>query len=351
MKNPKEFKLIECSGTPYEIGLQWGEGCKESIRQASENTFNTMAFVYKASKQDVIAQAMKFLPQVQEFDPYLIDIIKGQAVGAGVSFEEILARKCTFELNFYYNNMTAMCTSFAASGQATEDGRTLLGQTIDWAPGTPIELIKVHHSQGPDQLIVSIANATEYTLSSAGFGLCANATIGQDYACSIPLGCYVPKAMRQNNVDDAMEVLKQAARGLSYYHLADARGRMIGIESVSDDFEIISPQRDYLLHSNHYLTERFKKGDVAPMFITDSFTRLERVQTLFDRHYGSLNLKSIMAILADHDNHPQSICHHVDPNSQFPSVSLAAFIMVPAEGAVYITCGNPCENEFVRYAL
>lgn len=26
MKNVREFKLIECGGTPYEIGLQWGEG-------------------------------------------------------------------------------------------------------------------------------------------------------------------------------------------------------------------------------------------------------------------------------------------------------------------------------------
>lgn len=37
MKNAKEFTLIKCSGTPYEIGRQWGEGCKESIIKISEN--------------------------------------------------------------------------------------------------------------------------------------------------------------------------------------------------------------------------------------------------------------------------------------------------------------------------
>lgn len=42
MKNAKEFKLIECRGTPYEIGRQWGEGCKDSILKISENIGNSM---------------------------------------------------------------------------------------------------------------------------------------------------------------------------------------------------------------------------------------------------------------------------------------------------------------------
>ncbi|MEA4926900.1 MAG: C45 family peptidase [Syntrophomonadaceae bacterium] len=351
MKNVKEFKLVECSGTPYEIGYQWGGGCKESIMQSVENNFNGIQMVHQASKEQVITTAMKFFPLVQDFDPYLIEILKGQADGSGISFEEIFTQKCSFELAFYYKQIAALCTSFAATGNATEDGQTILGQTIDWAPGTPIDLIKIRHSDGLIQLVVVLGHSSEYTISSAGFGICANSTIGQDYSFNIPLCCYLPKVMRQKNIHDAMGLLKQAARGFGYYHLADASGTMLGIESVHNDYELLYPKEDLLLHSNHYITERFQKGDLAPVFIPDSYYRLNQLKTLMNQHYGRISPEVVMDIMADHDNHPHSICSHIDLNSPFPSATLAALILVPAEGAIYIAAGNPCENEFVRYEL
>ncbi len=349
MKSTKEFKLIECSGTPYEIGLQWGEGCKESIFKVSENIFKVMSLMYQVPRDEVIARALKLLPLVREFDPYLLEIMRGQADAAGLSFEEIFTQKCMNELMFQYNNLPGLCTSFAASGKATQDGKTILGQNIDFFPETPIDFLKVYHSNGPVQFILSFANAGEYTFSSAGFGICANATIGQDYSFNIPVACYLPRVMRQKNIREAIDILKQAARGLGYYHLADANGQMCGIESIHNDFEIIYPEKDLLLHSNHYITERFKKGDTAHMYQPDSYHRLETIKDLANQHYGLLNPEIAMEILADHNHHPDSICRHVNQSGQFTSVTLASFIMLPAEGAIYIACGNPCEYEYVRY--
>lgn len=351
MKDAKQFKLIECRGTAYEIGQQWGEGCKESILKVSENIFNTMSLMYQAPREEVIARTMKLFPLVQEFDPYLIEIMKGQADAAGVSFEEIFTQKCMNELMFQYNNLTGLCTSFAVTGKATQSGKTILGQNIDFFPETPIDLLKIYHSNGLVQFILSFANAGEFTFSSAQFGICANATIGQDYSYNIPLACYLPKVMRQKNISDAMDILKKVARGLGYFHLADANGQMCGIESINNDFEIIHPEKDMLLHSNHYITERFQKADTAPMYQPDSFHRLETIKDLANQHYGHLNPEIAMEILADHNHHPDSICRHINQTSQFTSVTLASFIMIPAEGAIYIASGNPCENEFVRYAL
>lgn len=349
MKTVKEFKLVECRGTPYEIGLQWGEGCKESIFKISENIRNGMMVFYKASKDDVIARAMKLFPLVQEFDPYLVEIMKGQADATGLSFEEIFTQKCTNELTFYYHNMTGLCTSFAATGKATEDGKTLLGQNIDWLPESPVDLLKIHHDDGPVQFVLSFANSSEFTFSSAGFGMCVNGTIGKDYSVNIPLACYLPRVMRQENIDDALNLLKQVARGLGYYHLADAQGRMFGIESVHNDYEIIHPEKDLLLHSNHYLTERFQKGDTASELQPDSYHRLESIKQFFNQHYGHINPVIAMEILTNHEHHPNSICRHIDPNVPIASATLASYIVIPEEGAIYIACGNPCEYEYVRY--
>lgn len=351
MANNKEFKLVECSGTPYEIGLQWGKGCKASILRISENIFNSMAAFYQASKEQVISNAMKYFPIVQEFDPYLAEIMRGQADAVGLDIKEIFTQKCINELTFYYNNISGLCTSFAAAAKATQDGKTILGQNIDFIPGTPIDLLKIHHTHGPVQFILSFSNASEFTFSSAGFGMCANATIGQDFSLNIPVACYLPKVMRQKALNEAMDILKQAARGLGYYHLADASGQMIGIESIHNDFELLCPQRDMLLHSNHYLTERFKGRDTASQYQPDSYHRLDTIRNFMNEHYGQINVDSMIEFFADHDHHPYSICRHVDPAAPISSVTLASFITVPAEGAIYIAAGNPCECGYVRYTF
>jgi isopenicillin-N N-acyltransferase-like protein len=155
--------------------------------------------------------------------------------------------------------------------------------------------------------------------------------------------------MRQKSIHDALDLLKQVARGLGYYHLADANGQMCGIESIHNDFEIIYPEKDMLLHSNHYITERYKAGDTASVFQPDSYHRLDKMCSFMNQHYGHLNPEIVMGILADHDHHPYSICRHIDPTVPISSTTLASFIMVPAEGAIYIACGNPCEYKYTRY--
>jgi isopenicillin-N N-acyltransferase-like protein len=62
MKKSKEFKLIECQGTPYEIGRQWGEGCKESILKVSENLGQAMSSYYQASREEVVSQGDEVFP-------------------------------------------------------------------------------------------------------------------------------------------------------------------------------------------------------------------------------------------------------------------------------------------------
>lgn len=360
MKHAKEFKLVECSGTAYEIGLQWGEGCRESIHQISQDSFRRLASMYHATQEDVVAQAMKFLPRIQEFDPYLLEIIKGQASATGLSVPEILAQRCMNELLFYYTEIRGLCTAFAATGKATAGGQTLLGQNVDWSPGAIINFLKIHHKDGPDQFVLSFANSSELVLSSAGYGICAQATIGRNYKFNLPLGCYMPRVMRQENLHDAMELLKQVARGVGYFQLADANGVMLGIESTCDDYEIIPPQDGLMLHSNHYLTERFRHddliaylteiGELPPEMATESQKRYERIRSLMHKYYGRITPQTAMEALADHENYPLSICRH-DDKSACPSMTLASFIMVPAEGAMYIASGPPCEHEFVRYAF
>ena len=167
------------------------------------------------------------------------------------------------ELGPYYPRLSGLCTSFAARGKATRGGKTILGQNIDWYPGFPIDLLKITHEDGLTQLTISLGGFAEYTLNSAGLGICANSTLtpADNFQLNIPVACYLPKAMRQKTIGERSKCIVSGCPGVGCYHLASAEGDIVGIESVFDDFNIIYPEQDILVHSNHYVTERFKKGD------------------------------------------------------------------------------------------
>lgn len=355
MKEIKKFKVIECRGTQYEIGRQYGESCREKILHSIAVNLEAIPWL-PIPKEQIIATSMKFLAPVQQFDPELIEFLKGEADGAGISFEEAFALRCYFEVAMYYGMTSALCTSFAATGSATVGGKILLGQNVDWFVGFPLDVLKIEHANGMKQLALSFGGVAEYTMNSYGLGMCANLTLApaaENYQLTLPFGCYMPKVMRQKNIGDALGVLCQTSRGIGYVQLASGEGDIIGFESTFDDFNVLYPEKEMMVHSNHYLTERFKKGDWGYMVFPDSYLRVQRLKTLMEKQYGKITPEIMMELLSDHHNYPSGICRHANPDHPAPlqSVSVASFIMLPGEGKMLIAYGNPCEKEFVEYYL
>jgi hypothetical protein len=140
LENAGEFKLIECGGTPYEIGLQWGKACKENILATTRNVIGTMVSFSNLSREQVLSIATEHLPHIERFDPYLVEIMRGQADGTGIPFEEIVTLKCMTDFTAQaITGVHTLCTAFAATGSATAGGQTLLGQNIDFVPGSTID--------------------------------------------------------------------------------------------------------------------------------------------------------------------------------------------------------------------
>lgn len=355
MKEKKTFRVIECGGTPYEIGKQYGSACKENIIQSINMHVGAYNYVYKTSKEQIVSNAMKYFQKSNDFDPYLMEMLKGQADGAGVGFEEVFTLRCALELGEYYQQIMAFCTSFAATGDATKNGETIIGQNIDWSPDFPLDLLKIRHADGLEQLTLAFGGVLEWTLNSKGLGICMNLILSppEDQRLNVPCGCVIPKAMRQGTIGDALGTFCGGARGMLYYGLASEQGDIIGIESTPDDFNVLYPEDDILVHSNHYLTEKFKKGDWVHTLAPDSYLRVDRMRKLMKKNYGKLSAERMMALLGDENNYPNSICRHVDRNkpATMHFETVASVIMIPKEKVMYITYGHPCKYEYAEYKL
>ena len=128
---------------------------------------------------------------------------------------------------------------------------------------------------------------------------------------------------------------------------------MTGIEAVADDIELILPQKDVLVHANHYETERFKAADWTTQLIPDTCARAGRMRERIENVYGRITPEIMMGILADHEGHPELDLPPRGPGkaAEQASTSKASFVMVPAEGLMYIAAGPPCEVEFMEYRL
>jgi isopenicillin-N N-acyltransferase-like protein len=356
MEQKKELTVIECSGSAYEIGLQYGVQAKDNINKAiSFLVAGLQMSPFKADRETVLACGRKYLANVTAFDPEAVERVRGLADGAEIGFDEALAIHCYTELAIHYPYLAGMCTSFAATGPATSNGITMLGQNIDWHPVTPLDLLRIHHDDGLEQIAISFFGNPCYMLNSAGIGNCANLSLAPMGPLNghVPLASYLFKAMRQTRFEDAWAILKDSARGVGYYHLADGRGTIMGIESLHDRYTPLEPRRGLLVHANHYETPEYAAIDWAKTYIADSFQRAPRLRSLMEEHYGALTPELMMQCLADHDGYPDSICRHVDESKPqlHASMSKASFIMLPAERRILICAGPPCENDFLEYAL
>jgi isopenicillin-N N-acyltransferase-like protein len=356
VKERKEFKVIECSGTPYEIGKQYGTACRDSIRKSIEGLVGGMGFMQRVGKEEVLATAKKYLPLVESFDPDMIQMLKGQAEGAGVTFDEVFALRCGTELNWYYQRLTTLCTSFAVTGKATKDGKTIIGQTYDWGPGTAMDLVKTKYNNSLEQLslVIGAGVGGEVLMNSAGLGMVLNVMYSpaEKQALNVPFAYVISKAMRQERIGDALGVVCASGRSILHYTFASAEGDIISIETHPDGFNVLYPERDMLVHTNHYLTDRFKGVDNS-FFMSmegDSYIRLQRIKKLIDERYGELTPEIMMEFLSDHTDYPRSICKHADKGVNLGE-TIAAIIIVPEDGVMYIAYGQPCKYEFVKYQL
>ncbi len=356
MEKQSVFKMIECSGTDYEIGLQYGSAAKDNIQKALDLLISGLQMdPFRADRNSVLACGRKYIENVRSFDPSGIERVRGISDGAEISFDEAFATQCYTEIATSYPFLAGLCTSFAVTGPATKGGVTILGQNIDWHPETPLDLLHIKHADGSEQLSLTFFGAPCYSLTSAGIGNSANLTISPmgPVTTHVPLSFYLYAAMRRRTFGDAFEVLLKTARGIGYYHLADADGKMAGIESVYDGYTVIEPERAVLVHANHYETKNYEANDGARVYIPDSFQRAPKLRSLIEEHYGMITPELMMEILADHEGYPNSICRHVDASKppEFASVSAASVIMIPAERKMYLAFGQPCRTKYLKYSL
>jgi len=143
----KQLRLLTLTGNPRQRGYQHGKALKEGIHRFYEiwiKRFENESPL-KLTEADLLAFTGKHEPYARQYAPDLYEEMEGIAEGAELAFDKVLFINCFDELgSLMLSELAAKltgqplppivlslqgCTSFAAFGEATVDGKE------DWSLG------------------------------------------------------------------------------------------------------------------------------------------------------------------------------------------------------------------------
>jgi len=299
-----ERQVISLSGTPREIGLQYGHALREEIQENLNGFWEAV--------EDLGIQKSKLLGVTSErsLPEDMIDELKAMSEASGVRYAELLAFN-----EFGSSIVKGACTCFIARGDAALDGIPVSFKTMDWCGWNPVVvLVVVRPEQGNGYMGLTFAGSVG--ISSQGMndkGLAVGYNylpVPEQYADG--LGPWEIQELVLRECDSVRDVIALAAtipkrEGVNLM-VSDAHESAF-IETASS---IYSPNVAYRsitsgfdVHTNHWLYEPFSSWVLDGWGVdiwTASLSRYDRAMELGAEHEGELTAALLMSFTRDLEN-------------------------------------------------
>lgn len=351
------IKRIRVEGNAYECGKKIGEQASKEIHHTLKTYKQLFIDLNKTSWDKARERAASYIPWIEEYDPLIMDEIKGISEGAKVELLDIVTLNTRSEII----SETDGCTSLAVVPSGTKNNKTLLAQNWDWMDAIKPSLIimEIIQPNRPKVLMCTEAGIIgKIGMNDSGIGVCLNflSTTEQDYG--VPVHIVLRGILNSKLFSQAVGQISRLQRGTSAnYLIATKEGEALDIESTCDDYDAIYPSEDIIVHSNHfYGPKHIKVKDLARMKFPDTHLRHGRGEKLLRKEYGKIDMETVKSLLSDHINYPDAICRHGEtlgplPGRPLPSNTVFSIIMNLTDGYFELAPGQPCHTPFERHTF
>jgi len=351
------FRIVEVSGSHFEIGFKLGESCRDLAKSMMEDT-RTRVKAAGLTWERAVSNARKHLPFAEKFDSAYVEWIRGYAEGAKLKFEDLFVYFCQ-------EAGGVLCTDITVNNEVTSDGSVLSAHTEDWYPLDEKHLVLVRGKPKGEPAFLAMTLGglqIDCGLNSAGISVTQNSLDQNDVRIGVPQEFVARKILASKTIGDAMRAALPEKRGSSYNNnLCDSSGEIYSLEGSATDFYALYGHEGYLVHTNHYISHRMAKYETAFQKANeksleagaDSVIRYNRALRLLKRELGKVTVASLAKILSDHINYPNSICRHTDesdpPLERYKTIF--SIIIDVTHLKVSICHGNPCKGKYKEYKL
>ena len=354
----KPFPTANLKGSWHEMGVQYGQDCREEICYMQEWWKKLVGgfcpeFDYEKGLAGAIAM---YESPIQEYAPRWIEFMKGVGEGAGLDWRSIywvnVASNLLEGQDWAKKPKVQGCTAFAVEPERTDSGKTYLGMNLDWTVDSKFVCLHMEPDDAPAILGFCMAGCLpQVGISSVGFGSMVNGLTRAFNKRGVPMNVICAEVLLAKNLEDACQRISLCERAMSFNHLlAHKDGSMVDIETTAERFQAVIPENGRLIHTNHYLTKWLQEGDLYKSNV-NTFVRYRRAEKFLDE-CEKVGIDTLKSMLSDHHGTiTVSLCSH---NTEVPFEqtwgSVLSVIAVPEDGVVYAT-EYPCENEYAEYRL
>lgn len=358
-KTHPRIPVLDLAGSPGQIGAAHGEAQRDRIREHAERFLHWV--LSSASVRLTEAELWdRWAPQVaanQREAPELVEEMRGIARGAGVPFERIFLLNSMLDLvSFRYLDLarafTGGCSTFAVTAEAGT-GKTLIGQTYDMPEFHQdyLTLLRLKPARGPRQLVFTFAGIIGAGgLNEVGLAVNINYLSPRDVGLGRLHSVVVRQILASPQLADALTAPVVPPRaGGAHFLIADRDGNLISIETTARRFAVAYPEGNAIGHTNHYLASELKEIEyIRSGSIGSSLARYTALRRFFLERGNQVTTADLMELTRNHTAFPRSICSHPATSEPFGhnGRTVAAMVLVPADGVMHITNGCACEGDY-----
>lgn len=367
----KQLTTLTLTGSPRERGRQHGKALKDGIHRFYERYMKRSQNepLLKLTEVDLLAFAGKHGPYARQYAPDLYEEMEGIAEGAEMAIDKVLFVNCFDEIldTLMLSEMAAKltgqplppstlplrgCTTFAAFGEATIDGKVYIGQGYDVGTDYEPVIFRIEAwGDEPEQLVFSHAGVVGASgINATGLAITVTSLKLPDQQPGVPMPIMVRKALQQTILSDFIGAIITAPRASGHNYTIGAPYAAVNIETSATKYDFKYLHDGIFGHANHYESPQLKHLDLWPNLAQSTLVRSGRMYQLLKARFGKLDLEALNEVLSDHANYPNSICRHEDPRGGMYS-TLSALIYRPEDRLMLATNGTPCTNPFQEFTI
>ncbi|MGC9318858.1 MAG: C45 family autoproteolytic acyltransferase/hydrolase, partial [Armatimonadota bacterium] len=251
-----------------------------------------------------------------------IDVLKGELAGEG-------------------------CTSFIATGAATADGLTYVGQTWDMHQFAEkhMRVFRREPEDGPAWVTLTTSGCLSLIgLSARQIAVGNTNVVPRDARPGVMYLAMIHEALRSPDYASARAAIAWAQRASGhYYYVASISGSATGLETTATRHTALPMPEGLLVHANHYHDEELRELEVGEPS-ENSLAREALLDGYLRERAGELTLEDLMAGLRlDEGEHPVCRPPADDPDA---TTTCAAAIMCPQLRKMWVAPANPATAEF-----
>jgi isopenicillin-N N-acyltransferase like protein len=333
------FQFIECSGTPREMGRQYGEAAREAIRTNLQSWRpGGSALAWDAYVKDTTAFLTRHAPEV-------LDELKGVAEGSGASLEALVVE------NAAGSPRPSECTSMAIPN--SRDG-AILGKNNDGAVDERCWVLRrTKPVRGLPMLHFVSAGWLSGLDAMNGSGLAnGHNSVGSSLgrvpgSIEIRLWAYHLMARCSTSEEFLQGLLSVPLNGKGFNVVtADAGRNGCVLECAVPKVVPRGLGEPFVYATNHYITDALKDADGrTPDQKQISIYRYGYLAWQ-DRMHRPGDEGDIRRLLKSHE--PWAPCRHGQAHQ---SHTLWSIIAAPEQGRMDAAFGPPCTQEYTRYKI